>query len=48
VDELTMAEEYRRIGFPSRGDGGEGFSFESRAAIDAGERILRDLMISTH
>ena len=47
VDESTMAEEYRRIGFPSRGDAG-GSSFESRAAIDAGERILRDLTIGTH
>jgi hypothetical protein len=46
VDESTMAEEYRRIGFPSRGDT-EGLSFESRAAIDAGERILRDLRIGT-
>jgi hypothetical protein len=42
VDESTMAEEYRRIGFPSRGDS-DGSSFESSAAIDAGERILRDL-----
>jgi hypothetical protein len=46
VDESTMAEEYRRIGFPSRSDTG-GSSFESRAAIDAGERILRDLTIGT-
>jgi hypothetical protein len=46
VDESTMAEEYRRIGFPSRGDT-DGSSFESRAAIDAGERILRDLTIRT-
>jgi hypothetical protein len=45
VDESTMAEEYRR-GFPSRGDTG-GSAFESRAAIDAGERILRDLTIGT-
>jgi len=46
VDESTMAEEYRRIGFQSRGDT-DGSSFESRAAIDAGERILRDLTIGT-
>jgi len=46
VDESTMAEEYRRIGFPSRGDT-DGSAFESRAAIDAGERILRDLRIGT-
>jgi hypothetical protein len=47
VDESTMAEEYRRIGFPSRGDT-DGSSFESRAAIDAGERVLHDLTIGTH
>ena len=46
VDESTLAEEYRRIGFSSRGDA-DGSSFESRAAIDAGERILRDLTIGT-
>jgi hypothetical protein len=41
-----MAEEYRRIGFQSTSDT-DGSSFESRAAIDAGERILRDLTIGT-
>jgi hypothetical protein len=46
VDESTMAEEYRRIGFQSTSDT-DGSSFESRAAIDAGERILRDLTIGT-
>jgi hypothetical protein len=46
VDESSLAEEYRRIGFPSRG--GDGTAFESRAAIDAGERVLRELTLSTN
>jgi hypothetical protein len=45
VDEASLAEEYRRIGFPSHAD--HGMSFESRAAIDAGQRVLRDLTHGT-
>jgi hypothetical protein len=45
LDEPSLAEEYRRIGFPSRG--GDGTAFESRAAIEAGERVLRELTLST-
>lgn len=46
VDEASLAEEYRRIGFPSRGAAGD--AYESRAAIDAGERVLREMMIGTN
>ncbi len=47
VDEASLADEYRRIGAPSRGATG-GTAFESRAAIDAGERVLRELMVGTN
>jgi hypothetical protein len=46
LDESSLAEEYRRIGFPSGGRNGA--AFESRAAIDAGERVLRELTLSTN
>ena len=46
VDEASLAEEYRRIGFPSRSATGE--AYESRAAIKAGERVLREMMIGTN
>jgi len=40
VDETSLAAEYRRIGFPSRAiDKG----FDSRAAIETGERIAAEL-----
>jgi hypothetical protein len=47
VDESSMAEEYRRIGFPSRGSE-DGTAFESRAAIETGERVLRELAMSSN
>lgn len=46
VDEASLAEEYRRIGFASS-NGATGVSFESRAAIDAGERVLREVTRGT-
>ena len=40
IDEATMAAEYSRIGFPSRA---VSRGFDSRAAIEAGERIALEL-----
>ena len=48
VDEASLAAEYRRIGFPSQAaTATPGTAFESQAAIDAGQRVLRDLMLQT-
>jgi hypothetical protein len=46
VDEGSLASEYRRIGFASR-TASPGMAFESQAAIDAGQRVLRELMSRT-
>ena len=42
VDEPSLAAEYRRIGFPS-GAMRSGAGFDSRAAIEAGQRVWHEL-----
>jgi hypothetical protein len=42
IDEVSLAEEYRRIGFASAGVNGSA-GYDSRAAIDAGRRVWQEL-----
>ena len=45
VDVMSLATEYKRIGFGSR-SAPQGTGFESRAAIDAARRVWADLMVT--
>ena len=43
VDEVSLAQEYRKIGYVNRYSMAPGIAFDSVAAVETGQRVLREL-----